>query len=235
MKTILTFLTGFVLCASTATKAAEKSNALTRAEKKDGWRLLFNGKSLDGWQPYSGKGEIGNGWAVRDGLLIKQADTKGGDIMTIDTFEDFEFSWEWNIAEAGNNGVKYFILKERGKAIGHEYQLLDDEKHPDGKNGTKRLLAAFYDVLPVDTEKTFNGTGEWNSSLLVVKGNHVEHWLNGTKVLSYECGSKAVMDAVKGSKFKSVEGFGKKVRGHILLTDHKDECLFRNLKLRELK
>ena len=218
-----------------AAHADDHLNQLSRQERKDGWRLLFNGKDLDGWRPYAPQGKIGAGWAVEDGLLVKKADTRGGDIMTVDTFEDFEFSWEWNLAKDGNNGVKYFIIEERRKTIGHEYQILDDAGHPDGKKGKDRQLAGFYDVLPAADDKPFKGTGKWNHSRLVVNGNHVEHWLNGAKVLEYECGSEHVLEAVQDSKFKNVNGFGLKVRGHILLTDHKDECKFRNLKLRELK
>lgn len=235
MKQFAIILTLAGLALPGALGAAGKINQLTEPEKQAGWRLLFNGSDLTGWRPYSAKGKIGDGWAVRNGLLIKQANTSGGDIMTVDTFEDFEFSWEWNLAKDGNNGVKYFIIEERGKTIGHEYQLLDDAGHPDGKKGKDRQLAGFYDVLPPADDKPFNGTGRWNNSRLVVKGKHVEHWLNGTKVLEYECGSEAVLAAVQDSKFKKVEGFGQKVRGHILITDHKDECKFRNLKLRELK
>ena len=214
--------------------ADEPINQLSATEKKDGWRLLFNGSDLTGWRTYAPKGRIGEGWQVRDGLLVKQSKVRGGDIMTVDTYNDFEFSWEWNLAKNGNNGVKYFILEERRKTIGHEYQILDDAGHPDGKKGKDRQLAGFYDVLPPADDKPFKGTGEWNHSRIVVRGNHVEHWLNGAKVLEYECGSDHVLRAVQDSKFKQVDGFGRKVRGHILLTDHQDECLFRNLKLREL-
>jgi len=216
-------------------RADDHLNQLSKQEKKDGWKLLFNGKNLDGWRPYFPSGKIGDGWLVKDGLLVKQANTRGGDIMTADTYDNFELSWEWNLAKDGNNGIKYFILEERKKTIGHEYQILDDDGHPDGKKGKDRQLAAFYDVLPPAADKPFKGTGKWNHSRLVVKGNHVEHWLHGAKVLEYECGSERVLAAVQDSKFKKVEGFGQKVRGHILITDHKDECKFRNFKLRELK
>ena len=112
--------------------------------------------------------------------------------------------------------------------------MLDDVGHPDGKIGAKRQTASFYDVLPPAADKKLNKPGEWNSSRLLIQGNHVEHWLNGAKVLEYELGSDAVKAAVAQSKFKNSAGFGTKIRGHILLTDHKDECWYRNVKIREL-
>jgi hypothetical protein len=233
MKKILFLVAAIAVGLSTAPAAS--NNSLSDAEKAAGWRLLFNGENLDGWRTYAPNGTIRDGWQIEDGLLVKKANTSGGDIMTKDTFVDFEFSWEWNLAKNGNNGVKYFIIEERKRTIGHEYQILDDFGHPDGKKGKDRQVAALYDVLPPADDKPRRETGTWNQSRLVVKGNRVEHWLNGAKVLEYECGSQRLLDAVQNSKFKKVEGFGNKVRGHILLTDHKDECKFRNLKLRALK
>ena len=130
-----------------------------------------------------------------------------------------------------NNGVKYFIVEERG-GIGHEYQMIDDSLvHGDAKSST----ASFYLVVAPDAEKKkVKPFGEWNRSRIVVQGNHVEHWLNGEKVLEYECGSDAILAQVKKTKFKTAGGFGRKVRGHLLLTYHNDEASFRNLKLREL-
>ena len=213
---------------------AGEINQLSKKEKADGWKLLFNGKNLAGFRAYKPDGKIGEGWLVKDGLLIKQANTRGGDIMTVDTYDDFELKWEWNLAQNGNNGIKYMILEERKATVGHEYQILDDFGHPDGKKGRDRQLAALYDVLPTIQNKPRREPGQWNKSRIVVQGNHAEHWLNGVKVLEYECGSKELLAAVQDSKFRSREGFGKKVRGHILITDHKDECKFRNLKIRPL-
>lgn len=218
----------------TVTDAAEL-NTLTPAEQKDGWKLLFDGKSLAGWRTYKEGGKIGAGWVVEDGLLKKQAKISGGDIMTeqpIPATADWELSWEWRIAEKGNNGVKYFITEARKGTLGHEYQLLDDHGHPDGKVGAHRQTASFYDVMPPAADKPLKPVGEWNHSRIVVKANTVQHWLNGAKVLEYELGSAAVKEAVAKSKFKNIGDFGTKVTGHILLTDHNDECWFRNVKLR---
>ena len=225
----------FALLALVTAAAAADLNTLTPAEQKDGWKLLFDGKSLTGWRTYKEGGKIGAGWIVEDGLLKKQAKIGGGDMMTeqpISGSADWELSWEWRVAKDGNNGLKYFITEARKAAIGHEYQMLDDDGHPDGKVGAHRQTAAFYDVLPPAKDKPTKPIGEWNASRVVVQGNTVQHWLNGAKVLEYVLGSDAVKEAVAKSKFKKVEDFGTKVTGHILLTDHNDECWFRNVKLR---
>lgn len=210
--------------------AFAEPNTLTKEEIAEGWTLLFDGKSADGWRSYGSDSFPGKGWIVKDGLLHKQAEIRGGDIMTSKTYENFEFSWEWRLEENGNNGVKYFIIPERKATIGHEYQMIDDARVKDAYSST----AAFYLVAKPDPEKPLKPVGEWNHSRIIVNGNHVEHWLNGAKVLEYECGSPEVMKRVPETKFKKTPGFGKKVTGHILLTDHKDPCWFRNIKIREL-
>ena len=226
-----------LLALATAAVAADL-NTLTPAEQKDGWKLLFDGKSLAGWRTYKEGGKIGAGWIVEDGILKKQAKISGGDIMTeqpVPGTADWELAWEWRIAKNGNNGIKYFITEARKGTLGHEYQMLDDDGHPDGKIGPHRQTAAYYDVLPPAKDKPTKPVGEWNASRVVVKGNTVQHWLNGAKVLEYELGSSALKEAVAKSKFKKIEDFGTKVTGHILLTDHNDECWFRNVKLRVAK
>ena len=235
MKPLLASL-AFATLASLSSPAADALNTLTDAEKKAGWQLLFDGKSLDGWRTYRAGGTIGKGWVAEDGILKKLAKTAGGDIMTTEPVAgDFEVSWDWRIAKDGNNGLKYFITEARKATIGHEYQLLDDDGHPDGKVGPHRQTASFYDVLPPKAGKPINPVGDWNTSRVIVKGQHVEHWLNGAMVLEYELGSDALKAAVAKSKFKNVGDFGTKVTGHILLTDHGDECWFRNVKLRAIK
>jgi hypothetical protein len=208
---------------------------VTAAEKAAGWKPLFSGQSLQGWRLYNKKAEPGAGWKAEDGVLKKLAKEKGGDIITEAAFDDFDFAWEWRVAPGGNNGVKYLVTEQRPSAPGHEYQLIDDTGHPDGKLGAKRQTASFYDVLPPAKEKVLKPAGEWNSSRILLQGNHVEHWLNGAKVLEYELGSETVKAAVANSKFKNAAGFGTKIKGHIMLTDHGDEAWFRNLKIRELK
>jgi hypothetical protein len=208
-------------------------NKLTEDQVAKGWRLLFNGKDLSGWRTYQKGGKIGEAWEVKEGILTKKAGVKGGDLMTVDTFLDFDLNWEWRISEKGNNGIKYFITEERGKAIGHEYQMLDDAAFPKLK--AKSFTASLYDVLPAAAEKKLFQPGAWNHSRIFVLGDTVEHWLNGQMVLQYQLGGEAVLKAVQDSKFKSIADFGKKLRGHLLLTDHKDECQFKNIRIREFK
>jgi len=161
-------------------------------------------------------------------------DTRGArDIISTDTYDQFELEWEWKIALAGNSGVKYFVLEDLDTAIGHEYQLIDDERHPDAKVGPKRQTSALYDVLAA-ANRPLKQAGEWNTSRIVVRGTTVEHWLNGTKVLSYELGSPALKAAVAESKFKDVARFGTPQKGHILLQDHGDQVWFKSIRIRPL-
>ncbi len=224
----------FLVFATEVGSAADSVNTISAAEQRDGWRLLFDGHSLQGWHLYTKKAQPEAGWKVEDGLLKKLAKVRGGDIVTDATFTDFDLTWEWRVAAGGNNGLKYLVTEQRPGAPGHEYQMIDDSGHPDGKMGAKRQTASFYDVLPPATDKPLKPVGEWNASRILVQGNHVEHWLNGAKVLEYELGSEAVKAAVAASKFKNSSGFGTKIKGHIMLTDHQDECWFRNVKIREL-
>jgi hypothetical protein len=158
----------------------------------------------------------------------------GGDIITDAEFDDFELQWDWKLAPKGNSGVKYFVLESRSQVLGHEYQMLDDGNAPGVDKGhRKQYTASFYAVLEPG-KTTVKPPGEVNSSRILVKGNHVEHWLNGEKVLEYECGSEQVKTAVAASKFKTVAGFGNKVKGHLLLQDHESQVWFQNVKVREL-
>lgn len=223
-------VTALVMAVTLSSFAAD--NTLTDAEKAAGWKLLFDGKSLDGWQEYGSHARPDQGWQVKDGILTKLAGVHGGDIITEQKYGDFELSWDWRIAKDGNNGVKYLVTEKRRGAPGHEYQMLDDEGNPDDKGGAKHLTAAFYDVLPAAADKPLKPAGEWNHSRILLKGNHVEHWLNGRKVLEYTLGSPEVMTAVAKSKFRHAPGFGEKIDGYIMLTDHHDGCSFKNLMIR---
>ena len=241
MKTLAIFwnrsavaMMSFVGLLTMTASAAQPINTLTGEEKATGWKLLFDGRSLHGWRLYKKEAAPESGWKVEDGLLKKLAKQRGGDIVTEAKFEDFDLTWEWRITAGGNNGVKYLVTEERTSAPGHEYQMIDDTGHPDGKLGAKRQTASFYEVLAPAADKPLKPVGEWNSSRVLIQGNHVEHWLNGAKVLEYELGSEAVKAGVASSKFKNAPGFGTKIKGHIMLTDHQDECWFRNIKIREL-
>jgi hypothetical protein len=211
---------------------AAPPNTLTAAEQAAGWKLLFDGQSLTGWRSFKKPAPPESGWEVKEGALTCVKGGKGGDLITVDTFDNFDLSWEWKMPPRSNNGVKYFITEERRSAVGHEYQLIDDARTKDALSS----CASFYLVVAPDpAKKTVKPFGEWNHSRILVRGNHVEHWLNGEKVLEYECGDPKILEQVANTKFKNTPGFGTKLRGHILLTYHTDECSFRNLKLRELK
>ncbi|MST94831.1 MAG: DUF1080 domain-containing protein [Pedosphaera sp.] len=234
MKKLLCLALVITAAGLAARASAAEPNTLTPEEKAAGWKLLFDGQSLKGWRGYKKTTPPGPGWKVEDGLLKKVAKVSGGDIITEEKFDNFELTWEWRVAIAGNNGVKYLVTELRPGAPGHEYQMLDDTGHPDGKIGPKRQTASFYDVLPPAADKKLNPPGEWNSSRILVQGNHIEHWLNGAKVLAYDLGSDEVKAALAASKFKNAPAFGDKIKGHIMLTDHSDEAWFRNMKIREL-
>ena len=218
--------------------SAAPVNQLTEKEKAAGWKLLFDGKTTQGWRMFKQQSFPDKGWVAEDGWLHclgKGGGNKGGgEIITDAQFNDLELQWEWKLAAAGNSGVKYFVIESRQEALGHEYQMIDDERAPGvDKGNRKQLTASFYAVL-APANPPIKPPGEVNSSRILVKGNHVEHWLNGTKVLEYECGSETVKAAVAASKFKDKAGFGDKVKGHILLQDHNSEVWFRNVRIREL-
>lgn len=216
-----------------ATAAFAGNNELTDSERTAGWQLVFDGKTFSGWRGYLNAPIAG--WEVRDGTLHAIAKTTGVALVTVKIFSDFELVWEWKLPRAGNNGVKYFVTEARPSAPGHEYQMLDDDNHPDGKIGPHRQTASFYDVLPPAADKPTKPIGEWNTSKIVVRGNHVEHWLNGRQVLAYELGSPEVKAGLAKSKFAKEPGFGDKIAGHLMLTYHSDDCWYRSIKVRELK
>ena len=211
---------------------AGEPNTLTDAEKSAGWKLLFDGRTLDGWQPIGKAGAPVAGWVVKEGVLFHAKAAGGGDIVTAEHFEDFELTWEWKIGEVGNSGLKY-NLPNAAKGLGFEYQLIDDEKHPDGIRGGKlHQTAALYDLIEPSAERRVKPVGEWNESRLVVKGDHVEHWLNGVKTVEFDCGSDDIKARIAKSKYKGAANFGVKTKSQILLQDHGDEVSFRNLKVR---
>lgn len=205
------------------------------AAENEGWVPLFDGKSNQGWHSFRKKTFPESGWKVEDGWFHCLG-KNGGDLISDGEYDNFELRWEWKQAPAGNSGLKYFITEQRTSAIGHEYQMIDDEREPDAKLADgKRVTAAFYDVLkPTKTPPT-KPAGEINQSRILVRGNHVEHWLNGAKVLEYECGSDQLKAAVANSKFKNVADFGDKIKGHILLQDHHSQVWFRKIEIRQLK
>jgi hypothetical protein len=233
----LALLATLTLAARAASPAAHTSApaTLTAEEKAAGWRSLFDGQSLTGWRLYGKPATtaIGPGWKVADGLLHKVAGIKTGDIITEQTFDNFELSWEWRIEKEGNNGVKYFVTEKRPGAPGHEYQMIDDDAPKWAKLHAESKTASFYEVLPPAADRPLNPPGQWNRSRLVVRGQTVEHWLNDRQVLTYELGSPAVKAGIAKSKFNKFPDFGQKLRGHLMLTDHGDAAWFRAIKIRE--
>jgi hypothetical protein len=234
MKRIMISLLGLIAIAGLVNADAQGLNTLTQKEKAEGWKLLFNGTSFDGWRGYRMPGIPQTGWKIEDGLLKTVAKAMGRELITEQKFNDFELSWEWKISKGGNNGVKYFVTEERPEAPGHEYQMFDDNPQGERKIRAKQATASFYDVLPPADDLPLKPAGEWNQSRILVQGNRVEHWLNGKKALEYELGSERVKAGLAESKFKKYADFGTKIQGHIMLTYHNDECWYRNIKIRQL-
>ncbi len=204
----------------------------------ENWTSLFDGKSLDGWRGYKQRDAANTRWRVEHGMLTVPAndgkDTRGAlDLITTTTYDQFELAFEWRISRGGNSGVKYLVLEDMNSAIGHEYQIIDDERHPDALIGPERQTSSFYDVL-TPTNRPIKPADEFNDSRIVVSGTHVEHWLNGTRVLQYELESPALRAAVDDSKFKGIARFGTRQKGHILLQDHGDAVWYRNIRIRPL-
>ena len=222
-----------VVLTAVAAFAAEP-NTLTDEEKAAGWKLLFDGSTTAGWVGI-GKTKIPEkGWSVQDGALLHTKGGGGGDIVTAESFENFELTWEWKIGVAGNSGLKY-NLPNPAVGVGFEYQMIDDEGHPDGKRGGRsHQTASLYDLIEPAEGRKVNPPGEWNASRLVVQGNHVEQWINGTKALEFEMGSDALKAAIAKSKYKSIAGFGEKTKSPILLQDHGDEVTVRSIKIHPL-
>jgi hypothetical protein len=222
-------------------------NTLSAYEKSDGWKLLFDGKTTNGWKGAYKKDFPEKGWEVKDGTLSVLSSngaesTNGGDIVTKEEYSAFDLSFDFKFTPGANSGVKYFVTlseKNAGSAIGLEYQVLDDTLHPDAKLGRdgNRTLGSLYDLIKADKTKRFiHQPGQWNTGRVVVTpNNHVVHYLNGVKVLEYDRGSQAFRDLVALSKYKVWKNFGEAPKGHLLLQDHGNEVSFRSIKIKVLK
>ncbi|MEK6781145.1 MAG: DUF1080 domain-containing protein [Bacteroidota bacterium] len=222
-------------------------NTLTPLEKQQGFRLLWDGQTTKGWRAAFGTSFPEKGWEIKDGTLSvlssNGAESKnGGDIVSEEKFSSFELQFDFKFTEGANSGVKYFVDEKylsTGSAIGLEFQIIDDEKHPDGKLGAvgNRTMGSLYDLIPPLKFHNLNTkVGEWNRGKIVVyPDNRIEHWLNGAKVVEYKRGTPIYNALVARSKYAQWEGFGMADSGPILLQDHGHEVSFRSIKIRELK
>jgi hypothetical protein len=229
---------------------AQPLNTLSPEEKKSGWKLLFDGKSTKQWRAINEKSFPTSGWNARNGELCITGDNvlaesiSTGDIVTKKLYSDFELVWDWKMmTKGGNSGVKYFVVEGLSKNPKHgeglEYQLLDDMNHPWMLEGKMKpndyhTVGSLYELYAASPEKRPSPLGLWNQSRIVCKNNHVEHWLNGQKILEYERGSNDFNDRVAKSKMAVFPDFGLAKEGRILLQDHGSIVHFRNIKMKEL-
>jgi hypothetical protein len=223
-------------------------NKLGNKEEGLGFKYLFDGKTSNGWRGAKLDRFPEKGWVIKDGILTVlesggKESASGGDIVTVDKYRDFELHVDFKLTPGANSGIKYFVDPElnkgQGSSIGLEYQLLDDAQHPDARLGNhkgSRALGCLYDLIEADNYiKHINPVGQWNHAAIISKGNQVEHWLNGRKILAYERKTPEFRKLIAESKYKDWPGFGEWEQGHILLQDHGNRVSFRNIKIRELK
>ncbi len=220
------------------------ANTISEREAAEGWKLLWDGKSSEGWRGAKLDAFPDKGWSMEDGILkVHKSDggesTNGGDIVTTRSYRNFMLTVDFRITKGANSGIKYFVdtnlNKGEGSAIGCEFQILDDKNHPDaelGKDGNRKL-GSLYDLIPAPADKPFRN-GFFNTAMVVVEGNHVEHWLNGVKIVEYERNNEEWNQLVQTSKYKDWPNFGNAEEGLILLQDHGDEVWFQNIKIKEL-
>ena len=221
-------------------------NALTIDEAKNGWKMLWDGKTTNGWKGARLDAFPEKGWVIENGELTVlssggEESAAGGDIVTTFPYGDFELRVDFKLTEGANSGIKYYvdtdINKGPGSSIGLEYQVLDDDKHPDAKLGNhegSRTVASLYDLIKADPSKPIHPIGEWNTAYIKSKDNHVEHWLNGAKVLEYERKSDDFRKLVSESKYAKWKNFGELDEGRILIQDHGDRVTYKNIKIKSL-
>ena len=223
--------------------AQSAPNTITAEEKSAGWRLLWDGKTTNGWRSARSQEFPKAGWEIKDQMLVIN-ETGGaesaaaGDIITREKFSDFELQLDFKITPGANSGIKIFVDPElnkgEGSSIGPEFQILDDVRHPDAKLGRagNRTIGSLYDMITAPADKKVNPIGVWNHARILSRGKHVTFWLNGEKTVEFERGSKAWRDLVAISKYKVWPAFGELPEGHILLQDHGNQVFYQNIKIR---
>jgi 3-keto-disaccharide hydrolase len=229
------FIAALAVAVAATLHAADTPNTLTNEERAEGWKLLFDGTTTTGWRGYK-KDIVPEGWQVVDGAIALTGKSVG-DLITVDEYENFEFTFEWKISPKGNSGV-FYLVQEKPELkntynSGPEYQVLDNEGHPDARNGPDRFAGANY-ALQAPTKSDTRPVGQWNQSRIVKNGAHVEHWLNGEKVVEYELWSDAWKAQVAKSKFNAMPAYGTAKKGHLALQDHGNPVSFRSLKIKVL-
>jgi len=232
MRTAIALVIGVVLAGGTTHDDRTTMNTLTAKEKAEGWRLLFDGKKTNGWRGFR-QAQLPDGWKAVDGALTRVG--PASDIVTVDEFGDFELTIEWTIPPNGNTGVFYRVTEDDA-VMWHtapEYQVIDNG-YTKGKLKPAQYAGANYDLHPPSRDVT-KPIGSWNQTRILVRDAHVEHWLNGVKVVEYELWSDDWTERVAASKFKDFPRYARARRGHIGLQDHGDRVAFRNIKIRELR
>jgi hypothetical protein len=211
-------------------RSAAGANSLTDAERSAGWRLLFDGTSLSGWRGLK-NANPGAGWKVIDGAIVRTA--KSGDILTVEEFGDFELTIEWKIEGSANSGILYRVGLGESQTFftGPEFQVLDNTRTKEPLD-PKRSTGALYDLVAPPRDLT-RPIGTWNETRIVVRGWHVEHWLNGEKIVDADLASPAGKALIAHSKFASMPHFAGLARGHIALQDEENSVSYRNIKIRE--
>jgi hypothetical protein len=234
------------------TMALVACQAQEQQAEPEEWMALFDGESFTGWRGVGLDSVPAGHWIIEDGTIRKVASgavptaadgqpLEGGDIMTDDTYRNFELVLEWKVSAGANSGIKYNVSEELSTgsppmhaALGFEYQILDDALHPDAQNGPNRTAGALYDLVPPAPNKELRPVGAFNEARIVFNDGHGEHWLNGVKVIEFELASAAFDSAFAVSKYRPIDGFAEQRKGHIVLQDHGDDVWFRNIRIREI-
>ncbi len=239
-------------CQAEGESAGDPGGSPAPSQSQEEWTVLFDGRTFDGWAGL-GRDSVPSGhWIIEDGAIRKVASGAvptapdgqplvGGDLMTQKIFRNFELVFEWKVAPGANSGIKYNVSEAMSTAsppdnaaLGFEYQILDDDLHPDAQNGPNRTAGALYDLIPPGPGKELRPVGSFNEGRILFDEGHGEHWLNGVKVLEFDLGTPAFDSVFALSKYTPIEGFAEKRAGHIVLQDHGDDVWFRNIKIREI-